>query len=411
LNPTVSHPAPIGDDFERLNPRVEAMCDLYPPPGRTRFTTDLAAVALRGSGLTEEESSWLADQSRAAGFIISKTQTGVRIEGSSDALAMGFAAWVDREPASPSCPGRTLGRVLSTALIAASRRARIVPTAHDLEFRIGGGPPVVMGVLNLTPDSFSDGGDFADVPAAIAHAKRMIEEGATIIDVGGESTRPGADPVDAAAEQDRVLPVIEALAKTDAVRSGATFISIDTTKATVADAALEAGAHIVNDITALRDPAMAEVAAAHGAALVLMHMQGDPRTMQKKPVYDEVVDDVLAALRQAFGRAVAGGVSPSRVLVDPGIGFGKNLPQNLTLLQRLPELRSLGAPILLGASRKSFIGKITGETDPVKRLPGSLAVAALATTEGIEVLRVHDVAETIQAARTAYAVHHGGDSF
>ncbi len=254
----------------------------------------------------------------------------------------------------------------------------------------------LMGVVNVTPDSFSDGGLFLDPGAAVAHGWRLVEEGAEILDVGGESTRPGAHPVGVEEELRRVLPVVEGLA---AMASGA-VISIDTAKSSVARAALDAGATLVNDVTALRgDPAMAGVVAQSGAECCLMHMLGEPRTMQREPRYGDVVDDVKAFLEQRLAFAVGEGIAEERVLLDPGIGFGKTLEHNLELLRRLDELAALGRPLVVGTSRKSFLGRILAgagaEGEPVDvadRLPGTIATCVLAYERGANVLRVHDVA-------------------
>lgn len=257
--------------------------------------------------------------------------------------------------------------------------------------------PRLMGVVNVTPDSFSDGGLFIDPEQAIAHGRELVEQGAEILDVGGESTRPGAEEVGAEEERRRVEPVIAGLA-------GKATVSVDTSKAAVAEAALAAGASIVNDVTALRgDPGMAALCAEREAGLVLMHMQGDPRTMQVEPRYGDVVDDVRAFLAERVESAVAAGVAEERIWVDPGIGFGKTLEHNLELLRRLGELRELGRPLVVGTSRKSFIARI--DDSPVEeRLGGTIASSILAAVEGADVLRVHDVAETAQAFRVASAI-------
>jgi len=255
-----------------------------------------------------------------------------------------------------------------------------------------------MGVVNVTPDSFSDGGLFLDAEAAIAHGKELARDGADILDVGGESTRPGADAVSPEEEVARTEPVVQELGK-----SGAE-ISIDTSKLAVAEAALDAGAAIVNDVTALRgDPEIAELVAARGAGLVLMHMRGDPRTMQVEPVYDDVVEEVKAFLAERTEAAVAAGVAEERIWLDPGIGFGKTLEHNLELLRRLGELRELGRPLVVGTSRKSFIGKIDG-SEVGDRLGGTIASSVLAAERGAEVLRVHDVAACRQALAVAAAI-------
>jgi dihydropteroate synthase len=255
-----------------------------------------------------------------------------------------------------------------------------------------------MGVLNVTPDSFSDGGLYLDPEAAIGHGRELVAAGAEILDVGGESTRPGAVEVSAEEELARIGPVVDELAG-----SGAT-VSIDTSKLAVAEAALDAGAEIVNDVTALRgDSGIGELCAERGAGLVLMHMRGTPRTMQESPVYDDVVEDVKAFLAERMEVAVSAGVDEERIWLDPGVGFGKTLEHNLELLRRLDELRSLGRPLLVGTSRKSFIGKIDG-SEASERLGGTIASSVLAAVEGADILRVHDVAEVGQAMRVAAAI-------
>ena len=248
----------------------------------------------------------------------------------------------------------------------------------------------IMGIVNVTPDSFSDGGLYLDPEAAIAHGRELVTEGADILDVGGESTRPGAAEVGAAEEIRRVAAVIEAL------RADGATVSVDTSKAEVAAVAIDAGATIVNDVTALSDPAMAPLCAERGVELVLMHMQGTPRTMQEDPTYDEVVADVRDFLAGRIESAVAAGVAEERIWIDPGIGFGKTVEHNLELIKRLGELRALGRPILLGASRKSFLGKITG-SEVGERIGGSLAAALIGVQAGADAVRVHDVAATRDA--------------
>ncbi len=257
----------------------------------------------------------------------------------------------------------------------------------------------LMGVVNVTPDSFSDGGHYLDCAAAIAHGLELEAQGAAILDIGGESTRPGAMPVPAEEELRRVLPVIDGLASAGA----SARISIDTSKAVVAAAALEAGASLVNDVTALRgDPEMAELVAERDAELCLMHMLGDPRTMQVDPRYDDVVDDVKAFLHERISVAVAAGVDQTRILLDPGIGFGKTVAHNLELLRRLEELLTLRRPLVVGTSRKSFLGTLTGrEVDD--RIAGTIATNVLAYERGARVFRVHDVAPVRDALLVAAA--------
>jgi dihydropteroate synthase len=256
----------------------------------------------------------------------------------------------------------------------------------------------LMGVVNVTPDSFSDGGLYLDPEAAVAHGRELAEAGAEILDVGGESTRPGAEPVGEAEELARVVPVVSGLA------GAGSQVSVDTSKAAVAAAALTAGAEIVNDVTALRgDGEMAPLCAERGATVVLMHMLGEPQTMQDDPRYDDVVADVKAFLAERLEAAVAAGIDEERVWLDPGIGFGKSGTHNMELLRRLGELRELGRPLVVGTSRKSFIGRVDGSPAD-QRLGGTIASSVLAAAEGADVLRVHDVAEVRQALTVAAAI-------
>ncbi len=252
---------------------------------------------------------------------------------------------------------------------------------------------LIMGILNVTPDSFSDGGRSAQVDDALVNARRMVEDGADILDIGGESTRPGHTPVSADEEWARIAPVLEALAPENAAP-----VSVDTYKASVADKALKAGAHIVNDIWGFAyDPDMARVVADHGAAAVIMHNRAQ---------VDEGIDiiaDMLDFFARALDKADAAGVSRDRLVLDPGVGFGKTFPQNLAAVRRLGELRVLGLPLLLGTSRKSLIGKVI-DTTPAQRLPGTIASNVIGIMAGVEIIRVHDVAEHVQAARVAEAI-------
>jgi len=259
--------------------------------------------------------------------------------------------------------------------------------------------PAVMGIVNVTPDSFADGGRFADRADAVRHGLRLAAQGASIVDVGGESTRPGAGPVSVADETARVVPVIAALAR----ELPGTLISVDTTKAAIAAAALDAGAGLVNDVAAGRDPAMLPLVAARGVAVVLMHMRGDPATMQSETAYADVVAEVHDFLRDRAAAARAAGIPAHRVFLDPGIGFGKDLDGNLALLRALPDLAALGHPIVVGASRKSFIGRLTGAAVD-DRLPGSLAALAATARLPRVVVRVHDVADTVQFLTVAAAL-------
>ena len=257
----------------------------------------------------------------------------------------------------------------------------------------------VMGILNVTPDSFSDGGHYLDVQQAIAHAETMIAEGATLIDIGGESSRPGASPVSIAEELARVVPVVHALANTADV-----LISVDTYKAEVAQRALAAGAHIVNDITALTgDPNMAGVLAEMEAGVVLMHMKGTPRTMQQAPKYKDVVSEILAWLEKRVQKAEAHGIAPERIIIDPGIGFGKTTEHNLQLLKRLSEFQALNRPLLIGTSRKAFIGNIL-DVPVTERIEGTAATVCWAITHGADIVRVHDVKANVRAAQMTDAL-------
>jgi dihydropteroate synthase len=256
-----------------------------------------------------------------------------------------------------------------------------------------------MGILNVTPDSFSDGGRFLDVARAVEHGRALQRQGAAIIDIGGESTRPGAEPVSPAEELRRVIPVILGLRAAGVTAT----LSIDTSKAAVAAAALDAGAEIVNDVTALRgDPEMAALIAERGARCVLMHMLGEPRTMQRDPRYGDVVADVAAFLGARLQVAAEAGIDPERIWLDPGIGFGKTLEHNLALLRRLGEFLALGRPLLVGTSRKTFLGTITGR-DFTGRAAATVAANVLAYERGARVFRVHDVASTRDALLTAAA--------
>jgi dihydropteroate synthase len=265
--------------------------------------------------------------------------------------------------------------------------------------------PVIMGILNVTPDSFSDGGHFFSQQDALRQAMRMIADGADIIDVGGESTRPGAQPVSVAEELERVVPIIELIRnETD------TPVSVDTSKAEVMKAAVAAGASMINDVAALAEEGALSMAAELQVPVCLMHMQGKPRTMQKAPQYnDGVVSEVKRFLAERVGMAVDAGISGSSLIIDPGFGFGKTLQHNYELLNRLSELQSLGLPILVGISRKSMIGNLLN-AGMEERLPGSLAAAVLAMERGASIFRVHDVAETRQALTVVSACQHEGKS-
>lgn len=292
-----------------------------------------------------------------------------------------------------------LGEVSAAMRKAIDNRSRSVFELKGASRNFAIGPaPLIMGILNVTPDSFSDGGLFLDPAKALERALEMASEGADWIDVGGESTRPGAGPVEAAEEARRVVPVVEALAKAGLV------VSVDTMKAPVAEAAIGAGAAVVNDVSALSfDERMASVVAASGVPVILMHMRGTPLTMQKDTRYIDLMSEVYGYLHERIEFAALNGIDPGSVVVDPGFGFGKSAEGNIEMLARLREFKSLGAPVLAGLSRKSFLGKITGGTAPGDRLAGTVAACALAVANGASILRVHDVKEARAAALVAAA--------
>ena len=270
---------------------------------------------------------------------------------------------------------------------------------------LGIAPWLVMGILNVTPDSFHDRGRYGQFYGAVERAREMAAQGAGIIDIGGESTRPGSEPVPLEEELGRVIPVIEAVLPEIDVP-----VSVDTSKAEVASASVAAGAGMINDVTALRgDEQMAAVVAEAGCPVCLMHMLGEPRTMQENPQYEDVIDDIKSFFVERVEFAVAAGIRRENIILDPGIGFGKTLEHNLAIIRRMDELLELGLPVLIGASRKRFIGMITGEEDTEDRLPGTLAATVMAYVKGASIFRVHDVAENIQALQVAAAIAgHGG---
>jgi dihydropteroate synthase len=262
--------------------------------------------------------------------------------------------------------------------------------------------PVVMGILNVTPDSFSDGGRFLDQDMALRHAEQMVEAGASIVDVGGESTRPGAPSVPVQQELDRVVPMVEAIASRLDVA-----VSVDTSKASVMKSAVEAGAAMINDIYALQQEGSLQAAAQLGAAVCLMHMQGTPATMQRNPRYDDVAQNVREFLRDRIEACERAGISREKLLVDPGFGFGKTDAHNLELLSKLHVLQQLGAPMLVGLSRKRLLGSLTGKSTD-QRLSAGIAAAVIAVERGARIIRTHDVAETVDALRVAQAVSEVG---
>lgn len=262
---------------------------------------------------------------------------------------------------------------------------------------------LIMGVLNVTPDSFSDGGSFHDSNKAIDHAYVMVRDGADILDIGGESTRPGSDPVPVEIELQRTIPVIEKLSNNIGVP-----ISIDTYKSEVAQKAIDAGASIVNDISGLRfDPAMATVVSVNQVPVVIMHMKGTPKEMQVNPVYGNLIEEIIQYLEDSIAIAEKADVSPEKIIVDPGIGFGKTFEDNLEIIKRLAEFKRLGKPILVGPSRKAFIGKILEEAPPIERIEGTAAAIAVSIMHGANMIRVHDVKEMSRVARVADAIKSG----
>lgn len=261
--------------------------------------------------------------------------------------------------------------------------------------------PLIMGILNITPDSFSDGGKYTEIDAAMQQAETMLAEGADMIDIGGESTRPGSQPVDAAEQIRRVVPIISALHQNHPQLP----ISIDTTLSIVADAALQAGASLINDVSAGQDDAgMLSLAAATEAPLILMHMQGNPQTMQDNPQYTDVVAEVLVQLQQRINNALAVGIQPQNIIIDPGIGFGKRKQDNLALLAHLAEFVALGYPVLLGTSRKRFMGNLCNVNEPAELVTATAATTALGVMAGVSLFRVHDVKANRQAADVAWAI-------
>jgi len=283
-----------------------------------------------------------------------------------------------------------------------ARYGGMIETAHGgIDLR---GRPLVMGVLNVTPDSFSDGGDFFSPASAQRQAEQLVADGADIIDIGGESTRPGSEPVPADEQLRRILPAIEAVRRA----SHSVPISVDTRLGVVAEAALDAGADLVNDIFALRDDAdLARVVAKRRVPVVLMHMQGRPTTMQQDPTYVDVVSEIGSFLQERMEAAQRAGIDRERIIIDPGIGFGKTTQHNLTILRELAALLELGRPVLVGPSRKRFIGQVLGIDEPKRRQWGTAAVVACAVAAGVHILRVHDVAAMRQVATMAWAIRQG----
>jgi len=329
-------------------------------------------------------------------------ETGLALPLAGGSAAFGAAELIEGKPgASNSVIARAATlQAMEEPAIAERLEALSAPRPAFAGFAMD--RPRLMGIVNVTPDSFSDGGDFADTDAAIAQARALADEGADFVDVGGESTRPGSEPVSLEDERARVIPVIEALADLPAP------VSIDTRKAAIMTEAAQAGAKVINDVSALtHDPEALSAAAATGLPVVLMHALGDPKTMQDDPRYDNVLLEVYDFLAARIDAAIAAGIPKERIAVDPGVGFGKTLEHNLTLLNGLSLFHGLGVPVLVGASRKRFIGTLSGEPEAKQRMPGSIAAAIVAAAQGAQIIRVHDVRETRQALCVWRSAVHG----
>jgi dihydropteroate synthase len=370
-----------------------------PPAGPALLARETRFSAVRLSGLSPAAAEALAAEMREQGGQV------ITSAGGDEALVLGSQAEFDgliaalraAEPAQ-AAPARAL-RALFAAADAPLRPLRLGPYILPLGERT-----LVMGILNMTPDSFSGDGLAGDLPGAVARAQAMKAAGADILDVGGMSTRPGAEEIPAADELARVVPLVRRL-----VAEVGLPVSVDTYRAAVAEAALAAGAVIVNDVTGLgADPALAGVVARHGAALVLMHIRGTPRTMQEDPRYADLLGEIIAYLERARDTALAAGIPAERLWADPGIGFGKTAAHNLEVLRRLGELRSLGLPILIGTSRKGFIGRILGGRPPEARVAGTGATVAVSIAHGAAVVRVHDVGPAVDVARVTDAIMRAG---
>ncbi|ACI99192.1 dihydropteroate synthase [Rhodospirillum centenum] len=359
---------------------------LLPPPVRPADLYLRPTAFLSGAEADRAVAAGQALRLAGSGFAFALLEVAVRTpEGSVRAIAPADAVRDWMAGLEPAAARRA-------AVLLAALTTPPLTVGEPAWAGLGLGRPLIQGIVNVTPDSFSDGGDHADSAAAVAHGRALLEAGADILDVGGESTRPGAQPVDPAEEAARVVPVIRALAEAGAV------VSVDTRRASVMRSALAAGARIVNDITALAgDPDSLTVAAAAGCPVVLMHMQGEPGTMQQDPQYRDVVLDVFDGLEERLLAAEAAGIPRHRIAVDPGIGFGKTVEHNLALLRQVGIFHALGCPVLVGLSRKRFIASLSRGEEPKQRLPGSLAAGLATLSQGVQILRVHDVAETWQA--------------
>ncbi|HUX01337.1 MAG TPA: dihydropteroate synthase [Phycisphaerae bacterium] len=366
------------------------------PESLARLLPEAEALAVALEGVERPSANLLAQEMLASGgdACAEKAETSGLVLVGTRRQFQGLLARLSDKPL--DLP--RIGRAVADALQKYGRRR--------FDLRLGayrlavGDRPLLMGVVNVTPDSFSDGGKFLEPDRAVAHARQLVQEGADILDVGGESTRPGSESVPEDEEMRRVLPVVETLAEAVQVP-----ISIDTRHARVAREAVAAGAALVNDITGLQgDAGMARAVAETGAGVVIMHILGEPKTMQDAPHYANLMADIVRTLRRGLALAEEAGIPEERTIVDPGIGFGKTLEHNLEILAQLGQIRSLGRPILVGPSRKRFLGEVTGVQEPAERTSGTAAACALAVAAGAAILRVHDVAQVRQAVAVAHAV-------
>ncbi|MCJ2563504.1 MAG: dihydropteroate synthase [Candidatus Thermoplasmatota archaeon] len=371
--------------------------DVY-PEGASIMTPKALHALIRLEGVGVKEAHILKQEMLSAGGEAAVAKGAVALtRKETDVLLMGTVKQLERATRKLSmqpfeCP--RIAEEIEETLENYSKGA-LTLKAGGRQLRID--RPLVMGVINVTPDSFSDGGEFLDAEVAIAHAKKLVKEGADILDIGGESSRPGSDTLPAKEELERIVPVLEGI-----IDDVNVLISVDTCKPRVARKVLDMGVHIINDITGLTSAELAGVVARHEAGIVIMHMQGTPKTMQKSPRYDDVVADILRFLRERVKRAEKKGIRRESIIIDPGIGFGKTAEHNLEIISRLKEFKSLGLLVLVGASRKSFIGKVL-DKDVDGRLSGGLAMLSMSIQNGASIVRAHDVRESADAARMTWA--------